>query len=149
MIGGTSMISSKYTKKQKETKKQKKRMETSKKLAWFSGICFAIVLIYSMLIFTYCTIINGMCDATLIVTLVTVTGATFGVTVAFYYNKSRFENIIKLQKSTLKSKYLILKDINALDECRVQMELENEFSKIDSDIESEKLISNQEVTYNG
>lgn len=143
------MISSKYNKKQKETKKQKKRMETSKKLAWFSGICFAIVLVYSMLIFTYCTIINGVCDATLAITLVTVTGAVFGVTVAFYYNKSRFENVIKLQKSTLKSKYLILKDINALDESRVQMELDNELSKIESDIESEKIMSNQEITYNG
>ena len=124
-------------------------METSKKLAWFSGLCFVAAMLYSMLIFTYGIIMNGMCDATFIVTLVTVTGAVFGVTVAFYYNKSRFENIIKLQKSTLKSKYLILKDVNVLDECRVQMELENELSKIESDIENEKTISNQEITYNG
>ena len=63
--------------------------------------------------------------------------------------RSRYENIIKLQKSTLKTKYLILKDINALDEMRVQTELENELFKIESDIDNEKTMSNQEIIYNG
>lgn len=146
MIGSEDMIFSKYSKKKKEPKK---RVQTSKKLAWFSGICFAIAIVYSMLIFTYATIVGIVYDFTLLITLITATGAVFGVTVAFYYNKSRFENVIKLQKSTLKSKYLILKDVGALDEHRVQTELDNELSKIESDFDNEKLMSNQEITYNG
>ena len=136
------------TVKQK-SKAPKQKMETSKKLAWFSGICFAISILYSMLIFTYATIVGIVFDFTLPITLITSTGAVFGVTVAFYYNKSRFENIIKLQKSTLKSKYLILKDVGALDEYRIQIELDNELSKIESDIDNEKITTNQEITYNG
>ena len=143
------MISSKYNKKKREIEIKKKKMETSKKLAWFSGICFAIALIYGMFMFTYATIINGVCDATFIVTLITVTGAVFGVTVAFYYNKSRFENTIKLQNAGLKLKYLILKAIGLLDDYRIQTELDNELSKIESDFENEKSMVNQEITYNG
>lgn len=143
------MVFNKYNKKKKDTDIKKKKIETSKKLAWFSGICFAVALIYGMLMFTYATIINGMCDATFIVTLITVTGAVFGVTVAFYYNKSRFENTIKLQNAGLKLKYLILKSVGLLDEYRTQTELDNELSKIESDFDNEKSMTNQEITYNG
>ena len=135
------MISSTYDKKRK--------METSKKLAWFSGICFAVVLIYNILIFTYGTLHDKMLDYTLPITLVTVAGAVFGVTMVTYGNKARFENIIKLQNAGLRLKYLILKDIDSLDECRIQMELDNELSKIESDFDNEKAMVNQEITYNG
>lgn len=124
------------------------KIETSKKLAWFSGICFAIAIIYSITIFTYCTLQDRVCDFTILITLITVTGAAFGTTTAFYYNKSRFENIIKLQCSALKSKYLILKDVDLLDKFRLQTEIENELSKIDSVIDNEKTMSNKEATYN-
>lgn len=127
----------------------KKKLETSKKLAWLSGMCFVVALLYSIGIFTYSVVCDKLCDFTMLITLITVTGAAFGVTCTMYYNKARYENIIKLQKSTLKTKYLILKDINALDEMRVQTELENELFKIESDIDNEKTMSNQEITYNG
>ena len=126
-----------------------KKIETSKKLAYLSGICFVVTLLYSIGIFTYSVVCDKLCDFTMLITLITVTGAAFGTTTAFYYSKAKFENIIKLQKSTLKTKYLILKDINALDEMRVQTELENELFKIESDIGNEKTMSNQEITYNG
>ena len=58
----------------------KNKIETSKKLAWFSGICFAIAVVYSVLIFTYGIMTSTMCDFVLPVTLMTVTGAVFGVT---------------------------------------------------------------------
>ena len=90
-----------------------------------------------------------MPDMTVLITLITVTGAAFGVTMATYSNKSRYENVIKEQRATLKMKYLILKDVGALDEYRLQMELENELSKIESDVETEKSAANQEVSYNG
>ena len=124
-------------------------METSKKLAWFSGICFAIVLMFSMIVFGYSIRTNIMLDYTILVTLITITGAAFGTTCAFYYNKARAENAIKLQTSSMKTRYLILKDIGALDEYRVQTELDNELSEIESMIDSEMSISNQEITYNG
>lgn len=124
------------------------KIETSKKLAWFSGICFAIAIIYSITIFTYCSIQDKICDFTMLITLNTVTGTVFGTIVAFYLNKSRFENVIKLQCSSLKSKYLILKDVDLLDKYRVQTELDNELSKIDSVIDDEKTMSNHEITYN-
>lgn len=127
----------------------KKKLETSKKLAWLSGMCFVVALLYSIGIFTYSVVYDKLCDFTMLITMVTVTGAAFGVTCTMYYNKARYENIVKLQKSTLKTKYLILKDINALDEMRVQTELENELFKIESDIDNEKTMSNQEIIYNG
>lgn len=127
----------------------KKKLETSKKLAWLSGMCFVVALLYSIGIFTYSVVCDKLCDFTMLITLITVTGAAFGITCTMYYNKARYENIIKLQKSTLKTKYLILKDINALDEMHVQTELENELFKIESDIDNEKTMSNQEIIYNG
>ena len=65
-----------------------------------------------------------------------------------YTNKSRYENVIKEQRKTLKSKYLILKDVGALDEDRLRAEIEDELAKIESDAETEKAASNQEITYN-
>ena len=67
---------------------------------------------------------------------------------ATYSNKSRYENVIKEQRATLKAKYLILKDVGALDEMRLQMELEEELAKIENDAETEKSAANQDVTYN-
>lgn len=136
-------------KRNKTIKNKIKKMETSKKLAWLSGICFVIALLYSIGIFTYSVVCDKLCDFTMLITLITVAGAAFGTTTVFYYSKARFENIIKLQKSTLKTKYLILKDINALDEMRIQSEIENELSKIECDIDNEKSMSNSEITYNG
>ena len=126
----------------------KNKIQTSKKLAVFSCICFAAVLIFSMVAFVYCTIMDKIPDVTIPITLITVTGGAFGVTMATYSNKSRYENVIKEQRKTLKVKYLILKDVDSLDEDRVRMEIEDEFSKIESDAESEKAASNQEVFYN-
>ena len=119
-----------------------------------------VVLIYSMVIFAYgifsCKTYGEYSaynytatDYTMLITLITVTGATFGTTTAFYYNKSKYENVNKIQRSFLKSKYLILKEINALDECRIQSELENELAKIEYDADNEKSSANQEITYNG
>lgn len=126
----------------------KKKLETSKKLAWLSGMCFVMTLLYGIGIFTYSVVYDKLCDFTMLITMITVTGAAFGVTCTMYYNKARYENIVKLQKSTLKTKYLILKDINALDEMRVQSELENELSKIECDVDNEKYSTNQEIVYN-
>ena len=135
--------------KSKKDKIQKQKIETSKKLAWFSGICFAIALIYSVLIFTYVTITDKMCDFTLPVTLITVTGAVFGTTCAFYYNKSKGENLFKIKRSYLKIKYLILNIIGALDEGRIQNEIENELAKIDADFDMEEEKIKEDITYNG
>lgn len=135
--------------KKTESIKKKLKMETSKKLAWLSGGCFAVSVGYSIAMFTYCTISNIMCDFTLPMTLVTVTGAAFGTTCAFYNNKARYENVTKIQRSFLKIKYLMLKDIGSFNEYRVQSELEEELAKIDADIENEKMTTNQENIYNG
>ena len=85
---------------------------------------------------------------TVLITLITVTGAAFGITMATYSNKSRYDTVIKEQRATLKVKYLILKDVGALDEMRLQMELEEELAKIENDAETEKSAANQDVTYN-
>ena len=126
----------------------KKKMETSKKLAWLSGICFIITLIYAMVIFAYSTMADKACDFTMLVTLITTTGAVFGTTVAFYYNKSKNENAIKLKRSFLKIKYIILKAIGSLDEARINMELENELSKIECDLDTIEEKAKEDITYN-
>ena len=152
------MLGIKFNKKKKKKRNKNteqilnpltQKVETSKKLAWFSGICFAIAVVYSVLIFTYGVMANTMCDFILPVTLITVTGAVFGVTMVAYNSKSRFENVIKVQMSFLKEKYTILKEIGVLDVNRAITEIEEEFTEMEDSADNEKNLANQEITYNG
>ena len=127
--------------------KIKNKIQMSKKLAVFSCVCFGMVLVFSMTAFIYCAIMDKSPDMSVLITLITITGGAFGVTMATYSNKSRYENVIKEQRKTLKAKYLILKDVGSLDEERLKSEIEEELAKIDSDAETEKSASNQEVSY--
>ena len=129
-------------------KKIQNKIQTSKKLAVFSCICFAIALVFSMVAFGYCAIKDKTPNMDVLITLITVTGGAFGVTMVSYSNKSRYENVIKEQRKTLKAKYLILKDVGSLDEDRLKTEIEEELYRIESDAETEKAASNQEITYN-
>ena len=126
-----------------------KKIETSKKLAYLSGICFVVALVYSIGIFTYSVMNDVPCDFSMLITLITVTGATFGVTCSMYYNKSRFENTIKIKQGFLREKYTILKEIGALDCDRAISEIEEEFSEIEEDADNEADSANQEITYDG
>lgn len=127
----------------------KNKIETSKKLAWFSGICFAIAVIYSVLIFAYGIYTGIMCDFTLPITLLTVTGAVFGVTMVAYNSKSRYENVTRIQQNYLREKYTILKELGALDSIRAISEIEDEFTEMEDNADNEKNLANQEITYNG
>ena len=127
----------------------KKRMETSKKLAWLSGSCFVITLLCSLAAFVYSALYELMFDFTLLITLITVTGAVFGVTMVAYNNKSRYENVTKIQKDYLREKYTILKDMGVLDKDRAVLEIEEEFAEIEANADNEKSMTNQEITYNG
>ena len=127
----------------------KNKIETSKKLAWFSGTCFAIAVIYSVLIFAYGTYTRAVCDFTLPITLLSVTGAVFGVTMVSYSNKSRYENVTKIQKDYLREKYTILKELGVLNHDRAVSEIEEEFTEIEGNTDNEKNLANQEITYNG
>ena len=126
-----------------------KKLTNSQKLAWFSGICFAISIIYSILIFTYGVFTGSMCDFTMLNILISVTGAVFGVTMVAYASKSRFENVIKIQMSYLKEKYTILKELGVLDNDRAISEIEEEFTEMEDNADNEKDLANQEITYNG
>ena len=126
-----------------------KKIETSKKLAYLSGICFVVALVYSIGIFTYSVMNDVPCDFSMLITLITVTGATFGVTCSMYYNKARFENTIKIQQSYLREKYTILKEIGALDCDRAVAEIEEEFTEIEEDADNEADLAHEDITYNG
>ena len=128
---------------------KKNKIETSKKLAWFSGICFAIAVVYSILIFTYGSLYDKMVDYAMVITLISATAAVFGVTMASYMNKGRYENTVKIQKSFLKEKYSILQNIGVLDNSRAIQEIEDELTEIEADFDNEKSMANQEITYNG
>lgn len=125
------------------------KIETSKKLAWLSGICFVVALVYSIGVFTYSVLNDISCDFTMLITLITVTGAAFGVTCSMYYSKSRFENVIKIKQGYLREKYTILKEIGALDCDRAVSEVEEEFIEIEEDTDNEADLANEEITYNG
>lgn len=127
----------------------KKKMETSKKLAWLSGTCFVITLLCSLAAFVYSVLYEVMLDFTLLITLMTVTGAVFGVTMVAYNNKSRYENVTKIQKDYLREKYSILKEMGVLDNSRAVLEIEEEFAEIETSADNERLMANQEITYNG
>jgi hypothetical protein len=123
-------------------------METSKKLAWLAGICFLVAIIYSILIFTYSIVTDKMCDCTVLVTLITVTGAAFGTTCAFYYNKSKGENLFKMKFSFLQYKYQILRDMDAFTEEYMKEEVENEVDKIECDLDEKEDYIAEDITYN-
>lgn len=127
----------------------KQKIETSKKLAWFSGVCFALAVIYGIVIFTYGVYTNTMCDFTLPITLMTVTGAVFGVTMVAYNSKSRYENVTRIQQNYLREKYTILKELGVLDSSRAISEIEDEFTEMEDSADNEKNLANQEITYNG
>ena len=126
-----------------------KKIETSKKLAYLSGICFVVALVYSIGIFTYSVMNDVSCDFSMLITLITVTGAASGVTCSMYYNKSRFENTIKIKQGFLREKYTILKEIGALDHNRAVEEIEEEFIEIEEDTDNEADLANQEIAYDG
>lgn len=152
------MIEIKFDKKKKKkgskavqqtSNTPKQKIETSKRLAWFSGICFAIAVVYSVLIFTYGVITETSCDFVLPVTLMTVAGAVFGVTMVAYNSKSRYENVTKIQQNYLREKYTILKELGVLDSSRAISEIEDEFTEMEDNADNEKNLANQEITYNG
>lgn len=152
------MLSIKFdTKKKKKGNKTAKlvdnnyklTMTNSQKLAWFSGVCFAIAIVYSMLIFTFGIFAGSMCDFAMLITLITVTGAVFSVTMVSYGNKSRYENVTKIQQGFLREKFSILKELGVLDNDRAIQEIEDEFNEIEHDADNERSIANQEITYNG
>jgi hypothetical protein len=126
-----------------------KKVTCSKKLAWFSAICFAIAVIYGIAIYTYGTIHDKMIEYAMPMTLISVTGAVFGVTMVSYSNKSRYENVVKLQAGYLKVKYTLLKKMGVLDYSRAVQEIEDEFIDAEADFDNEKSMANQEITYNG
>ena len=125
----------------------KPQMETSKKLAWLAGICFLASVIYSILIFTYSVITDKMCDFAILITLLTVTGAAFGTTCAFYYNKAKGENLFKLKRSFLEYKYQILQEMNAMTEEYMQEEIEEEVNKIECDFDEQEDSIEEEITH--
>ena len=127
----------------------KAKIETSKKLAWFSGICFALTIIYSIIMFLYGSVYDKMLDYTLLITMISITGGVFGVTMASYMNKGRYENTVKIQSGFLKEKYTILKELGVLDKSRAIQEIEDEFTEMEDNAANEKSMANQEITYNG
>lgn len=129
------------------TDKNKKKIETSKKILIFTGICFAIVIAFVVAIFAFSLVLNTCLDYTALITLVSVTGGVFGTSAAFYYNKAKAENLYKVKSSYLKVKYLILKDVDALDTSTIQAELQTELNKIECSLDDEETSLNQEITY--
>ena len=124
-----------------------KKSAYSKKLAFFSAFCFITAIIYGIVVFAYGVLTETAYDFTLPITLIGVTGAAFGVTMASYANKSRYENVIKLQIGFVKTKYRILKEMGALDYSRAVQEIEEEFMDAETDFDNEKSMANQEITY--
>ena len=124
-----------------------KKPAYSKRLAFFSAFCFIAAIIYGMVMYVYGVFTGATYDFTLPITLIGVTGAAFGVTMASYANKSRYENVIKLQIGFVKTKYKILKEMGVLDYNRAVQEIEEEFMDAETDFDNEKSMANQEITY--
>lgn len=128
-------------------KRERKRMETSKKLAWFSAVCFAIALLFSMVIYAYGVREDKSVDWAFLVTLIGVTGAAFGTTMGFYFNMNKAKNLYLIKRGFLKIKYLILDKIGKLSDERKDEEIENELSKIEADFEMEEDKVEEDIEY--
>ena len=120
------------------------KMECSKKIILTTGIIFALVVAVCLGIFVCCTVSGTVYDWSGIVTLLSVSGDVFGVSVAFYYNKAKNENVYKLRKSFLREKYVLLHEIGALDAARAQQEIESEIINIENGFDSAEA---EEITY--
>lgn len=120
------------------------KMEFSKKIIVTTGIVFCLVVAVCLGIFVCCTISGIMYDWSGIVTLLSVSGAVFGTSAAFYYNKSKAENTYKLRKSFLREKYTLLNEFGLLDVMRAQREIEDEIEKIEGGLDEAE---SEEITY--
>lgn len=120
------------------------KMEFSKKIIVTTGIVFCLVVAVCLGIFVCCTISGIMYDWSGIVTLLSVSGAVFGTSAAFYYNKSKAENTYKLRKSFLREKYTLLNEFGLLDVMRAQREIEDEIEKIEGGLDE---VESEEITY--
>jgi hypothetical protein len=125
----------------------KKKMEFSKKIVVITGLIFAIAVLVCIGIFVFCTINNFQYDWTGIVTLLGVTGAVFGTSIAAYENKACRENIPKIKIGFLQEKYKILDDIGALDYGRAMSEIENTISQIDGYVDVLEETNTTEITH--
>ena len=128
--------------------KTKKKIETSKKFAWVSTICFVISLLYVFVMFTYCVITEKAVDFVVFATIITVAGSAFGTTMCFYFNMNKAKNLYLIKRGFLKLKYLLLDKIGKLDDERKDGEIEFELSKIEADFEMEEDKTKEDVTYN-
>jgi len=125
------------------------KMTTSKKIALFSCVCFAVVLAFVMLSMALCFICGReFYDVVVLTTMVTVSGASFGTSAAFYYNKSRAENIIKLKIAFLQEKYKMLNELGVVDKDYAIQEINTDINNIESDFDTEIIQAQQEITHN-
>ena len=125
----------------------KKKLETSKLIVLSTGIIFVFAVVACMFIFMYCTMNCIAYDWTGIVALLTVTGSVFGTSIATYESKAKVENVLKIKRSFLSSKYDVLQSIGVLDYSRAQIEIENEVCQIDQYLDAKEAEGNMDPTY--
>lgn len=125
----------------------KKKLETSKLIVLSTGIIFVFAVVACMFIFMYCTMHCIAYDWTGIVALLTVTGSVFGTSIATYESKAKVENVLKIKRSFLSSKYDVLQSIGVLDYSRAQIEIENEVCQIDQYLDAKEAEGNMDPTY--
>lgn len=142
------MIKTSPKKKKVKDAAPKKRMETSKKFAWVSAMCFIFSLLYVFGMFTYCVVQDKTIDFVVFATIITVTGAAFGSTMCFYFNMNKAKNLYLIKRGFLKLKYLLLDKIEKLDDNKKNEEIEFELSKIEADFEMEEDRAKEDITYN-
>jgi hypothetical protein len=114
----------------------KNKIEMSKKFVIFTGVIFVLMLVFCAVAFLYFTLTGVICDWTLLVTVATVSAAPFATATGFYFSKAKTENKIKLQTEFMKEKYKVLYDMGALDFGRAQMEMENEITEVETEIDA-------------
>jgi len=90
----------------------KKRKEFSKRLIFWEGLLVTAISASGMYI-AYLAIKNSFSGALPWVTaMVTSAWGAYGVSQAFYYNKAKAENILKINKSPETSNNELMKDLN-------------------------------------
>lgn len=125
----------------------RKNMETSKLIVLVTGIIFTVVVLVCLFLFIYCTLYNFTYDWTGVVTLISITGSVFGVSIATYESKAKVENTLKIKRSFLKEKYNVLKNLGVLDCYRAQSEIENEINQIDQYLNTKEEEAHVDPTY--
>lgn len=135
-------------KKTKEKNKRGKKFEFSKLIIFFETVLVGWVTWEVIELMRLCVISNYLGSLTVLATLITVVYAAYGTSVAFYYNKAKLENQLKLERVMKKEALDFQKTENALNRINIETYTNSNVTSANGDYTSNCYVSDMQNTIN-